>query len=351
MKFGIFSLFSRPEGSNDRDVLRDTVEMVKRTEDLGYDCVWMAEHHFVPYGIVGSPLMMAAHLAAHTKSIKLGMAVTILPFQHPLRTAEDAALVDALSDGRLEFGVGRGYSAIEYTGLGVEMDESKERFRECLDIIKLAWQSSDPFDYQGKYYQVNDRLTNPRPLRPPPIWVAATSPPTLTWAAEEGYPYLQDHMVPFDGIVSSRATYANAVKERIGDQSEVERLLQQSAVLRMVYVDESDKRAAETARPRLEWYQQSLNRFGSSARDGSYSKAYEYQKQLNQQQQARDFDWYQQNSTIFGSPSQVVDRLQALNEQSGIERFITWMNFGGIPQEDALNSLSLFSEKVMARLG
>lgn len=353
MNFGIFLLFSRPDWLSDEEALGREVEYARLADALGYDCVWLAEHHFVPYGLCGAPLLMAGHLAACTQRIRLGMAVSILPFQHPLRTAEDAALVDVLSGGRLNLGIGRGYSAIEYGGFGIDMDESRERFQECLDIIKLAWTSTGYFSYEGKHYQVPAVATNPRPLQQPhpPIWVAATSPSTIGWAAEQGYPYLTDHMVPWEGLGHGRQAYRSALEARGASQDEMRRLLAKSAVLRMVYVAEDDREAVRDPEPHLQWYQEALIRYGSSAREGRYSSAYEFQKQMNQQQQSRDYAWYLENSVLFGSPARIVDRLQRLREEAGIEQVICWVSFGGMEREKARRSLHLFAERVMPHLG
>ncbi len=116
MKFGMLHLFENPAGKSEHQVLKEEMNLMRGAEDLGFDSVWASEHHFSEYGFCASPALTLAALAPVTKNIRLGTGVTVLPFNHPLRIAEDIALLDLISDGRVDFGVGRGFQPIEYRG-------------------------------------------------------------------------------------------------------------------------------------------------------------------------------------------------------------------------------------------
>ena len=168
----------------------ETLEQIVYADELGFDTAWLAELHFNrPFSIMPAPLIVAAALAQRTTRIRLGTAVALLPLQHPLRTAEDAATVDILSQGRLEFGVGRGTIALHFQGFNVSRDESRERFEEALTILEQAW-TQETCRFDGKYFQVPDTAVVPKPLQKPhpPLRIAANSPETAGFSGERGYP-------------------------------------------------------------------------------------------------------------------------------------------------------------------
>ena len=150
MKFGLFFLLEKFSGASDSEVYQKSLEQVQAAEDMGYHSVWLAEHRFSPYGIMPDTTVFGAAVAAATKRIRIGTAVVVLPFHNPIRLAEQVAMLDVISNGRYEFGVGRGYQAKEYGGFGISMDESRSRFEEVLDICAGLW-TQDNFSFQGKH--------------------------------------------------------------------------------------------------------------------------------------------------------------------------------------------------------
>jgi alkanesulfonate monooxygenase SsuD/methylene tetrahydromethanopterin reductase-like flavin-dependent oxidoreductase (luciferase family) len=352
VRFGLFFLVSVPESHDNVAAFQNEIDQMVLADELypAFDGIWIGEHHFSPYGTVGSAMALSAFAAASTKHTRIGQAVNVLPFLHPIRLAEDAAMIDILSGGRLNFGIGRGYSALEYGGLGISMDESRQRFNESIDIILEAW-TKPAFSYSGEFFQVPHISIYPRPIqRPcPPIWMACTSPPTVAWAAERGFAYLQDHMQPLAQLVAARSAYA----ERLAaapDHIRAARLLADSAVLRCAYLAEDDRAARREPEPFVLWYQSALAKYGSSSQDGAYSSAYTYQRQMAEQSRDRDYDWYLDNVALFGDPARVVDDLQRFGEVTGVQHVMLWMNFGGMPAEQARRNLLLFAERVMPRL-
>src|SRR4051794_35449106 len=140
----------------------EALEDIKLADELGYDSVWLAEHHFSRYGLLGNPLVFGAAIAQMTQNIRIGTAVAVLPFHNPLRLAEDAATLDILSGGRFDLGVGRGYQPKEFNGFGIEADSSKQRYNEIVDMLKLAW-TQESFSYAGEYYSCTDVSVSPTP--------------------------------------------------------------------------------------------------------------------------------------------------------------------------------------------
>lgn len=192
MKFGILQFFSWPE----RRVPLPTVyeRALQRIEIMdhgGYDAVWLTEHHFSDYSVCPSIPVMGAHVAARTKRLRIGAGVTLAAFYHPLRLAEEIALLDILSGGRVDWGAGRGFDDREFRTFRVPVAESQARFREAVDVVMQAW-ARDRLTYKGQFFSFNDVEVLPKPLQQPhpPMWVAAGSPDATKWAASAGYSIL-----------------------------------------------------------------------------------------------------------------------------------------------------------------
>src|SRR4051812_38506549 len=180
------------------------IEQAQYAEQLGFETIWVAEHHSA-YGSIPSPAVLLAALAQQTKTIRIGSSISVLPFQNPVRIAEEYAMVDVLSHGRLNFGVGRGNQPNEYKLMRAVQDDSREIFWEALDIILGLW-NEGRISYHGKHFNFDDIEIVPRPVQKPvPVWVAALSPETYPMVAERG---LQLVTAPLGGTLEQ-------VKERI----------------------------------------------------------------------------------------------------------------------------------------
>ena len=190
MEFGSFMEFHTRPGASQAEAFDESIAHVDMAEELGLDGVWLAESHFSPErSMASSPLIIAAALAGRTSRIKIGTAVHVLPLGNPLRIAEEAASLDHLSKGRLEFGVGRSGLPGSYEGYNIPYAESRERFFEALEVILQAW-TSESFSYHGKYHSYEDVSLTPRPYqRPhPAIRVAATSDESFETFGRMGFP-------------------------------------------------------------------------------------------------------------------------------------------------------------------
>jgi alkanesulfonate monooxygenase SsuD/methylene tetrahydromethanopterin reductase-like flavin-dependent oxidoreductase (luciferase family) len=139
MKFGMLHLFENPIGKSEHDIVHEQLTLMRAAEDYGFDSVWPAEHQFSEYGYCASPAVTLAAVASETKRLRLGTGVVVLPLNHPLRVAEDYAMLDVMSNGRVDFGIGRGYQPTEFAGYGIDQTQSRVMFDEAVQVIRQAW--------------------------------------------------------------------------------------------------------------------------------------------------------------------------------------------------------------------
>ncbi len=165
MKFGLFGgARARGGPAGDSDGYHDFINYVVEAERVGFSSVFLVEHHFTGFGQVSASLNLLSYLAARTYRIRLGTAVVVLPWHNPVLVAEQAATLDLLSNGRLDFGVGKGYRAYEFAGFCVPQDEATQRFDEAMEVIRKAWNSGGKrFSYKGKWYSYDNIVVEPIP--------------------------------------------------------------------------------------------------------------------------------------------------------------------------------------------
>jgi len=250
MKFGILQFFSWP----DRRVALPTVyeRALQRIEIMdrgGYDAVWLTEHHFNDYSVCPSIPVMGAFAAARTKRLHIATGVTLAAFYHPLRLAEEIALLDILSGGRVYWGAGRGFDPREFRTFGMTPEESYPRFRESVDVVMSAWRNQR-LTYHGKYFSCEDIELLPKPLQQPhpPMWVAAYSPSAIEWAAEQGYSIMLDPHSPASELGERMKTY-RALLAQHGHRVEGRVI----PTVRLVAIAPTDSEAVDMAREGARW--------------------------------------------------------------------------------------------------
>ena len=186
MKFGLAYEMQRPV-LDEHAVIEETIEQIVLADEMGWDYVWFVEHHFLTgFSMSPCPEVMYGALSKLTKRIRLGFGVVILPYHHPIRVAERVAMVDHLSNGRVEFGTGRS-AAYEQTGMGIDPRDTRAMWEESLAMVPKIW-ASDTFEWEGRFWNVPPRQVLPKPYQKPhpPIWVAALQPSTYELAAQKG---------------------------------------------------------------------------------------------------------------------------------------------------------------------
>jgi len=173
---GVTYDFRNPPGSGltDTAVYSGILEQAVLVDQWGFDHIWLTEHHFVDDGYLPSPMVAAAAIAARTRRVRISTDILILPFHHPLRLAEDWAVLDVLSGGRMELGVGMGYAAHEFRGFGINRKQRRSRTLEGVEVLRRAW-SGERFTHRGTHWTFEDVQVSPRPVQPggPPLWMAA----------------------------------------------------------------------------------------------------------------------------------------------------------------------------------
>jgi alkanesulfonate monooxygenase SsuD/methylene tetrahydromethanopterin reductase-like flavin-dependent oxidoreductase (luciferase family) len=199
-----FGLFGGPRASDrtssQRRQYAPFIEYVVEAERLGFDSVFIVEHHFTGLGQISSSLEFLAYLAGRTSTMRLGTAVTVLPWHNPVLLAEQVATLDVLSGGRLDLGVGLGYRPNEFHGFSIDPSEAQARYQECLSVMLKAWTTNERFTHEGAYWRYRDIVVEPRPEQDPhpPIWVGAGSERSVRSAATAGYRLLLDQVADID---------------------------------------------------------------------------------------------------------------------------------------------------------
>ncbi len=220
MKFGLFGSAQAKRG-NAPDVdsakgYHDYLEFNIEAEALGFHSTFAVEHHFTGFGQVSATINLLTFLAARTTTLRLGTAVMVLPWHNPVLLAEQAATLDLLSGGRLDFGVGKGYRYNEFEGFGIPMEEAGERFEESLDVLTRAWTTDAPWSHDGKHWNFKNVIVEPPTIQKPhpPFWMGAGSPDSIEAVAERGYNLLLDQFAPIDVALERMNTFRAAVEKR-----------------------------------------------------------------------------------------------------------------------------------------
>ena len=348
MKFGIFILPSWPEAetSHQGRIYQEAVEQIQYAEELGFDAVWLAEHHFTRFGIISSAIPFATYVAAHTKTIRIGTGVSVLTFHNPIFMAEETAMLDVLSNGRLDFGVGRGQVVYEYNNFKVEYDSRTQRFQEIVDIILGLW-STPGFTYHGKYYSVDDMTIAPVPVqRPhPPMYLAVSrTPGSVEVAVSRNLPVLTSANTPDEDVLGIRSLYFERCAAT-GKQP----LVEDMPFFRLTHVAEDEKQAREIPRASLTWVRD-LNSLRRTLTGGSeiYRDLEHWRRTRTVQVPAYETEL--QTTAYFGTPEQLVQRLRWLQEKHHVQYFGADMAFGKMQHADVLRSMELFAREVMPKL-
>ena len=325
MEFGIFSVVDHYPKELPRTTSQfyaELLEQVEAAEEWGFESFWIAEHHFHEYGGIPRPPIWMAAAAQRTRRIRLGAAVVVLPFDNPLRVAEDYAMVDILSNGRLNLGAGSGYLSHEFDGFWIPGEEKRERFDEGLEILLRAWTGAR-FSYEGKYHRVRDVQLNVLPLQKPrpPIWIAILRNEAAAFVGQKGFPIM---LIPY------------ATTEQLAELAETVR------AFREAFVAAGGRPEEATVPFGLHTYcAESFDEARAHAREAMdrYVRTRLYAKQ-------RPFELLVEKSLVaFGSPQDVI-RVARRYEAAGLTHFLAIPNFGGLEHKKVLRSMELLAKHV-----
>ncbi|MDP1966821.1 MAG: LLM class flavin-dependent oxidoreductase [Reyranella sp.] len=318
MQFGLFggARTKRSDGAADSHAYSDFIAYVSEAERLGFRSVFLVEHHFTGAGQISASLTLLAYLAARTRSIRLGTAVIVLPWHNPVLLAEQAATVDLLSGGRLDFGVGKGYRAGEFAGFHIPMTEATERFDEAIEVIRKAWTSPRRFSHHGKRWRYDDIVVEPQPLQSPhpPLWLAAGSPDSIRRAAREGYNLLLDQLGSVDLTIERVALFREEC--RVIGRAYDPAMIGVTRALQIVR-NEAELKAAYETRARV------VRTIGDLARGGGTRAPPE-----------------QDDAPLLGTPAEIVTRLAKL-QAGGVENVLL------VDPAADVESLRIFASEIM----
>lgn len=329
MKFGLFGSALAKRGGPDLDSsqgFKEYVDYCVEAEALGYTSIFTVEHHFTGFGQVSATLNLLTWVAARTSTLRLGTAVTVLPWHNPVLLAEQAATLDLLSGGRLEFGVGKGYRQPEFSGFCIPMAEADERFEEGLEIILKSWTSEERFSHRGKYWHFEDIIVEPPTAQKPhpPIWMAAGSPDSIRKVARRGCKLLLDQHASNAVTIERFNIYRNEVEAagRRFDPMDV-------GVSRAFFVARTPEERAKAVATRFA-NQQRLVKAGTAPGEKSTASLLSFDQTLEAAGE----------SALFGTPDEIAAKIEGLRA-AGVEHLLLNGPTG------SLENLRAFSHEVM----
>ena len=342
MRFSILTLGDNYEHLRSHEQFyQEVLEEAQYAEELGYEGFWVGEHHFqASYRVFPSPQMILAAISQRTKKLRLGTGVSVLPVNDPIRLAEDMAELDLLSHGRMCFGAGRGYQPHEFAGFHILMESAKERFWECLEVIRLAW-TQEQFSYTGKFYHYEDIALLPRPVQKPapPIWVAAASPGSAEDIASRGYAFCA---APFASSPSPEEIAAQLGRyeqtfQAAGHGTPTTDLPH----VFWTHVADSTEQALKEAEAGMK------RKLGSSTKVWVKpgTSGYETFAKLGQFLATATIDQLDALS-IFGDPQRCLAKVKKYHA-AGVTHLLVMLDWGGMPQKTIFHSMELFAKYVM----
>jgi alkanesulfonate monooxygenase SsuD/methylene tetrahydromethanopterin reductase-like flavin-dependent oxidoreductase (luciferase family) len=344
MEFGMFHEFPSLPGRTESEAFDEAMEQVDAAERLGLDAMWLAELHFEPRrSVLSAPLSIASAIAARTRRMKIGIAVQVLPLCHPLRLAEEAATVDQLSHGRLIFGVGRSGVAQTYEAYGVSYAESRERFREILDIVEQAW-TKPSFSYGGKYHSFNEVAVVPKPYQKPtpPIRIAASTPDTFPAIGRRGAAiFASVRHTTWSDLAKQIQSYHDAWVEA-GHPGRG-----QVFVSAPTYLAETEERARSEPKESItHFYREQANLLEGAARLVDAETAARRMRRVDQLRSLRYEDGLRDHALV-GTPDTIAERLKRLQQEVGLSGILAELNCGGlIPHRQVLSAMQLLCNEV-----
>ena len=339
MDFGLFTEFTIRNGETQREAFEESFKQVEIAEKLGIDTVWLGEHHFSPErSVLASPFVIASSIATRTSTIRIGIAVYILPLTNPLRIAEEAATVDHISKGRFNFGIGRSGLTRYYNGYNIPYSESRGRFFEALDIVMKAWRE-DQFTYEGEYYSFHDVIVVPKPYQKPhpPIHVAVEAPETFTQLGSMVHPiFIHAHTPDPIPLLQERLELYRKARKEAGHSEPGDVVLRIPAYL---------AETAEKARSEPEASTMQMVEYG--AKELSSTGGSQETIERLQAMASLSYDELLKQRLMYGTPEAIAERLDEYKEKLGISGVVLEMNYGGqIPYDRIVNSIRLLCEKV-----
>jgi len=342
VRLGVVTAIPWLPGKSQAECFAEALDEVEAAEALAFDTLWFTEHHFALHGLNSGLSAWLAAVAMRTRRVRIGSTVFVLPYWDPIRLAEDAAMVDILSGGRLEFGAGTGYRLDEFKGFNVPPEISREKGRECLDVILQLW-TGEPISFTGKYHTLNEVSVRPIPVQKPhpPIWWPGGSTESLEFIARRGYNWMSAAtLASIDAIVERRARLADLLRghgraiEDIGIYVHVP-----------TYVAHATRNEIrQVMEPGIRWFRDAALWYTAGPTPGGGTI---YQRGGGPA--PFDFESFYDGGAFFGDPETCVEKIERLWRVLRPTELVFLFKMGQA-QDHVISSMELFAREVMPRV-
>lgn len=346
MRFGMFDTIRWHEDWTAESTIDATLEQIELADQSGIQDIWLGEHHFSRHGILSGIFSFMGAVAARTKNARIGTAIIILPFHNPVQVAEESATIDIISNGRFSLGVGAGYQAQEFHGMGVDITRSREMFTEYLEVVQECWQDK-PLNYKGNFVDIQDINVIPKPIQKPgpPIYIAvSTSPESVDNAAKLGLPILVGGPTTTLGQTPAVVDLWHERMEHYGHPHENIDL----PVSANIYVAPTMEEAEKDLAGLEDKINEEFYRVGNPAdKNGNIPDNYKHWVHRDRDRQVSgEMARKEGIRPLIGTPEVICERIEVLRSK-GINRIFGRYGSAGLDQDKTLRSIELFTSKVM----
>ena len=324
MKFGFIPTEGGP-------FFQEALEEAILGEELGFDSVWLEEHHSIRNHYWPSPLMALAGIATRTSRMILGTDISVLPFYHPVRAAEDIAMLDIMSNGRVIFGAAIGYRPPEFDLYGLSLDERGGRYVEMLKIMRALW-SEEHVEFKGKFFNVSGAI-EPKPTRVPPLWLGGWGELSLKRAAQLGDAWVPGPTAHLDKLLAAQQQYRDCLRAAGKDPATV-----QTPLTREVVIADTSERAWEFAEKHL------LINYRDEYGGGSWKHPL---IGATDSTPVNQLEALAQDRFIVGNPDECITRIRRFQDTFGVDHLICRLYFPGMPHEHIMQELKFLAKEVM----
>ncbi len=351
MKASLFTEIQCPQGASPQVRLEEFLEQAVLADRLGFRGFWIAEVHCQPrFSLLSAPYAVLGAVSQKTERLRLGVAVNLVTVHHPVQIAEQAAMLDQLSRGRMDFAAGGGHPHTRvYECFGVEHEKTREIMEESLKIIQSAWRE-DTLKYDGRFFRIPEVVVHPKPLqRPhPPIYIAASSPDGVEFAARLGFNlFLPLHTRTRKQVLDLSNSYWDLLEKNRHDPSEHE-----LGLLIPMHVAESVREAQKRAESGIMSYYQTIGDMRRDYLEWIGEKGFAMPGRLGKTASGEGltFEKVSAEHAVVGDSDAAAAALQQLADETGASHMLAWMNIGSVPHKFVRESMERFAREVMPRI-
>ena len=350
MRFGWLTLSLSSSPHEDKQNIDNVLIQAQEAERLGFEDVWLTEHYFTGESVYNDALLFAAALAMKTEKIRIGFSVVQMPFHHPVRLATQLALLDNLSNGRIDVGVGKGtvFNEYEFIGHGLRSEDSPQRAKEGFEILEKAWKGGR-FSHKGHFYDIEVPDIRPRPVQQPgpPIWRSVISANSFVECGRLGIPILTARL-PVSSIGERWDLYKQGLEEGKHCEVKKQKLLDQNALWRNVYVSETDSQAEDELYEFLIDTRKHMMEIRSELNPNDFKPLPETlnawtDPSVSHEEGAR---MAMETGSLYGCTKKVKEQVAELKEL-GVCHLLCQTGFGAMDMQQNISSMRRFGEEVI----